>query len=219
MVEAVHDRILMDGSSGLARSKGYSSRRALRLTIREARCLWFPELNLGVEEFGEAGVVGHVLEVGVGAGLDAVSGVVVDGLGEVVETASGVAGHAGQDGEAVESVVGGGVGGEDGVEVLARVFVVTVVEERDGVVVLLFVAVERGLAFGDLADAGVDVHADAVAKVAWAGKEHLVEGSVGLIVFALLHELEGGLVIGDHLGSTVVLRSYDAGEGAGGALG
>ena len=64
-------------------------------------------LGFGVEEFGEAGVVGHALEVGVGAGLDAVLGVEADGFGEVLDAVLGVAGHAGEQGEAVEGVVGG----------------------------------------------------------------------------------------------------------------
>ncbi len=90
----------------------------------------------------------------------------------------GVAGHAGEDGEAVEGVVRLVVRLEDGVELLAGVLVVAVVEQGDGVVVALLVAGEVGLALGDLLEACVDVHADAVGEIAGAGGEELVEGDV-----------------------------------------
>ena len=176
-------------------------------------------LDLGVEEFGEAGVVGHVLEVGVGAGLDAVAGVLADGLGEVLEAGVRVAGHAGEDGEAVEGVVGLVVGLEDGLELLAGVFVVAVVEQGDGVVVALFGVGEGGLALGDLLEAGVDVHADAVGEVAGAGGEHLVEGCRALVVFARLHEAECGLVVREGLGAVRCLRmGVGCRRGSGGAF-
>ena len=77
---------------------------------------------------------------------------------------------------------------------LAGVLVVAVVEQGDGVVVALFVAGEGGRALGDLQDAGVDVHADAVGEIGGAGGEHLVEGGVRLVVLACLHQVEGGFV-------------------------
>src|SRR5436305_13329559 len=104
-------------------------------------------LYLGVEELGEEGVVGHVLEVGVGAGLDPVAGVLADGLGEVFEAGVGIAGHAGEDGETVEDVVGLVVGLEDGLELLAGVFVVAVVEQGNSVVVALLRGSKGVLAF------------------------------------------------------------------------
>ena len=67
-----------------------------------ARYLRFARLDLGVEELGEARVVCHVLEVGVGAGLDTISRVETDSLGEVLEACMGISGHAGQDGEAIK---------------------------------------------------------------------------------------------------------------------
>ncbi len=171
------------------------------------------ELDLGVEQVGEARVVGHVLEVGVGAGLDAVAWIVADGLGEVLEALVAVSGEAGEDGEAVEGVVGGGMLLQDELEVLACVFVVAQVEQGDGVVVLFFVAGEAGFAFRDLEQAGVDVHADAVGEVSGGAGEHLVEGGVGFVVLALLHELQSGLIAGDGLGAAgVKLRGYDAGQ-------
>lgn len=51
--------------------------------------------DFGVEEFGEAGVLGDAVEVGVEAGLEAVLSVETDGLSEVVDAGVGVAGEAG----------------------------------------------------------------------------------------------------------------------------
>jgi len=166
------------------RSRSFAT---LRMTILKKGLL----LGFGVEEFGEAGVVGYGVEVGVGAGLEAVLGVEADGFGEVVDALLGVAGHAGEQGEAVEGVVRGFVLQENLLEVLAGVFVVAVVQQRDGVVVPLFVAFEAGGSLGDLGDAGRDVHADAVGEVVWGAFQHQDEGGVGLFVLAGLHELEG----------------------------
>jgi len=72
----------------------------------------------------------HVLEVGVGAGLDAVLRVEVDGLRKVLEAGVRIAGHAGEDGEAIEGVIGLAVLGGDFLEMGARVLVVTVIEQE-----------------------------------------------------------------------------------------
>ena len=69
-----------------------------------------------------------------------------DGFGKMFEAGVGVARHAGEHGEAVEGVVGGLVGGEDGLELLAGVFILAVVKQRNRVVVALFVREELGLA-------------------------------------------------------------------------
>jgi hypothetical protein len=102
-----------------------------------------------------------------------------------------------EQGEAVEGVVGGLVLEEDLLEVLAGVFVVALVEQGDGVVVTLFVSLEVGGAFVDLADAGGDVHADAVGEILGCGVEHRGEGFVGLLILAGLHELERALIEGE----------------------
>ena len=176
-------------------------------------------LDLGVEELGEARVVGHVLEIGVGAGLNAVAGVVLDGFGEVFEALVRIAGHAGEEGHAVEGVVCVGCGGEDLAQVVAGVLVLAFVEQGDGVVVLFFGVGEVVLAFGRLHKAGVDVDADAVGELRGRGEQHLVEGGVGLLVLALLHELEGSLVAGEGGGAAGInLLRGSSGEDAGTAL-
>jgi len=96
-------------------------------------------------------------------------------------SSGGVSGHAGEDGEAVEGVVRAGVVGEDFFQLGARVFVVAVVEQGDGVVVALLSGVEAGLVAGGLLGAGVDVHADALGEVCGAGGEQLFEGVAGFV--------------------------------------
>ena len=95
-------------------------------------------LNLGVEQLGKAGIVGHVLEVGVGACLDAVVRVQADRLGQLFETGVRIASHAGEHGQTIECIVGLVVRGDDPFQLAARVFVVAVIQQRYGVVVLLF---------------------------------------------------------------------------------
>ncbi len=172
--------------------------------------------DLGVEEFGEAGVVGHILEVGVGAGLDTVFGVEPDRLSEVLETGVGLSGHAGEDGETIEGVVGLFVFGDDLLELGARVLVVAFVEQGDGVVVAFLQGGELGFVFGALLEAGIDVHADALGKVGRAGGEHVVEGGVRLVEFALLHQAQGGFVLSEGAGAGAVDGcGRGPGEGAG----
>jgi hypothetical protein len=183
--------------------------------MKVAAWRWVRWSEFGVEELGEAGVVGHVLEVGVGACLDAVFAVEADGFGKVFQADVGVAGHAGEDGEAVEGVVGTVVFEDDLLEFGARVLVVAFVEQGDRVVVAFLVREEGGFALGDLLEAGIDVHADALGEVRWAGGEHLAECGVGLFVLALLHKADGGFVEGEGVGAGLVAGgSGNPGEGA-----
>ena len=151
-------------------------------------------LDFGVEELGEAGVFGDSIEVRVEAGLEAVLAVEADGFGEVFDAGVVVAGERGEQGKAVEGIVGRLLFEEDFLEVLAGVFVVALVEQGDGVVVALFVGLKAGRALVDLCDAGGDVHADAVGEVLRRGLEHLGERFVGFVILAGLHELERGLI-------------------------
>ena len=153
--------------------------------------------DFGIEEFGEARIFSDAIEVGVVTGLEAVLTFEADGFGEVLDAGVVVAGEGGEQGEAVEGVVGRLLFEEDFLEVLASVFVVALVEQGDGVVVALFVRLEVGGAFVDLCDAGGDIHANAVGEILRRGLEHFGEGVVGLIVFAGLHELERALVEGE----------------------
>ena len=99
-------------------------------------------------------------------------------------------------------------------EVLACVFIVALIEERDGVVVALFVGLEAGGALMDLGDACGDIHADAIGEVLRRGVEHFDKGFVGLVIFAGLHELERALVEGERgLPGGVVSVLRVSGEG------
>ena len=144
----------------------------------------------------------------------------LDGFGEVFEALVGVAGHAGEQGHAVEGIVGLGGDREDLAEVHPGVVELAFVEQGDSVVVLLFGVGEVVFAFGHLHEACVDVDADAVGELGGCGKQHLVEGGVRLLVFALLHKLESSLVAGERGGAACVeLLCGSSGENAGAALG
>jgi len=179
---------------------------------RDAEVLPLRRSDLGIEEFGEARVVRHVLEVGVGAGLDAVARVEADGLGEVLQAVVGISGHAGEDGESVKGIVGAGVLCEDGFEMSACVFVVAVVEQGDGEVETFLAGEELGLTSRGLLGACVDVHANPLGQFSGAGGEQLLEGGGGLVELAVLHEPEGGFVTGECLGA---LAAGGCGDGSG----
>jgi hypothetical protein len=81
---------------------------------------------------------------------------------------------------------------------------------------LLFVRAKGIGALGDLEQAGIDVHANALGEFGRAREQHLVERGVGLLVLALLHEVDGSLIAGDGGGSAAVGgNGHGAGEGTG----
>src|SRR5665213_4425070 len=59
-------------------------------------------LRFRIQQLGKARIVGNAVEVGVGAGLDAVLRIQPDRLGQVFDALLGFARHAGQQREAVE---------------------------------------------------------------------------------------------------------------------
>lgn len=164
--------------------------------------------DFGVEQFGEAGVVGHVLEVSVGASLEAIAAIGSNGLGEAIEAVFDLSGDGLKDGETVVGIGGLGAEVEDGKELLAGFFEVVGVEQGDGVVVLLFEGVKDEGAAGELTLAGADVHAAPLGCVAGCGGQQLFKRDEGFFEFGLLHELQGGLVVlveGASVGSSVGL--------------
>ena len=92
-------------------------------------------------------------------------------------------------------VVGLGRLGEDGFELVAGLLVRAGVEQGDGVVVLLVGGFEAEGGFLDVALADGEVDAAALEDFGRGIAGELFEQDAGLLVFALLHELEGVLVI------------------------
>ena len=90
-----------------------------------------------IEQLGEARIVGHVLEIGVAARLDAVLRIELDGGDQVLQALLGLAGNAVEDGEAVVCVIGRGVFLEDAIELVTSILVISRIKERNGVVILL----------------------------------------------------------------------------------
>jgi hypothetical protein len=135
------------------------------------------------------------LEVVVGAGLEAVFGVQLDGAGEIAEAVLGAAGDGVEQGEAVEGIVGVGLGGKDVVELLASFLVVAGIQHGDGVVVMLLGGEEGEFILLHLTLAGTHIHFAAFHELGRRGGEELFKGSQSSLVLALLHELHGGLVM------------------------
>lgn len=150
---------------------------------------------LRIEQLSETGVIEHGLKVIVGAGLESIPGVHLNGAGEVVKAALSATGDGINDGQAVEGIVGVRVLIDDGAELLGGFLEVACVELGDGIVELLLGREEAEACALKLAAAGVDVHAAAFDDFRRCGGEELLEGSECLFVFALLDEGNGRLIV------------------------
>src|SRR6266568_1159176 len=95
-----------------------------------------------IEQLGKAGIVSHVSEIGIVAGLEAVAGIEPDCFGQVLETLAGAAGKTFKHGEAVPDKVQSRTLGRQVLKVLTGSYEVAEVHKRDGEVVVLLWSVE-----------------------------------------------------------------------------
>lgn len=153
------------------------------------------QLWLGIEELGKAWIVLHALEIGVGASLEPVAGVALDGSGEMFEAFLDLTGDGIQDGEAVERVVGGGEGVQNFDELLARFLEVIHVQEGNGVIVALFRRIEDQLGLAQFAVAGCDVDAAAFGERGRGSAQQLFKSDEGPFELGLLQQLQGSLIV------------------------
>jgi hypothetical protein len=116
---------------------------------------------------------------------------------------------------AVVGEVGVGHGGEDRLELVASLLIGTGIEERDGVVVLLFGGFEGEGGIPGVALANGEVDAGALEDFRRALAGELVEEDASLLELALLHELEGVLIVLEDLFVLTRGRSGFAGGRAG----
>src|ERR1019366_157060 len=107
----------------------------------------------------------------------------------------GASGDGVEDGQTVEGVVNIRVAGEDAQKLLSGFVVVSGVELGDGVVVVLFGRGEGEVVLLHLALAGDDVDPAALLDLHGGVGEKLLESGGGFLVFALLQELNGSLVL------------------------
>ena len=183
------------GRDGVRGLRGHRIEKALTRTSLNPNGGRYRSAHFGVEQFGEAGIVGHIDKIGVAAGLDAVGRIELDGASEMVEGLLGLAGHAVEQGHAVMGKVGLRRSGEDGFELIAGFLIGADVEERDGVVVLLLGGFEAEGGLGAVALADGEVDAGALEDLGRGLAGELVEEDAGLLKLALLHELDSVLIV------------------------
>src|SRR6185503_15756602 len=111
----VHTTVYRDGSErGLSRGSG----------------------GFRVEQFGETRIVGHVVEVCVAAGLDAVLRIELNGFVKVVETFLGLPRDAVQNCQSIVGIIHQVAVGEQIFKLIASVLVVAGIQQGNRVVVL-----------------------------------------------------------------------------------
>src|ERR1700733_1341542 len=145
-------------------------------------------LNLRIEQLREAWIVSHILKVRVGTRLDSIAWILPDRLRQVLETLMRVACHAGQDRQPVQSILGLIVRLQNELELLPRILIMPIVQQRDGIVVVLLVTGKRVLSLRRLQQTRVAVHSCAFRQLSRASCQHLFERRMRLIVFPVLHQ-------------------------------
>src|SRR6202158_4211970 len=131
--------------------------------------------TFGIEQLGEARIVGYVAEVRVIAGLKTIAGVEPDGLGQVLETLRGAPGEALQHGQAIPDEVERGTLAGEVLEMLAGGDEVAEVHEGDDEIVVLLGGGKGVLDLIQLLVTDVDVDLGAIAQLADSGFNHLLE--------------------------------------------
>src|ERR1700734_3283666 len=115
-----------------------------------------------------------------------------------------IAGHARKHGQSVQSIIGFIVFLQNLVELFARVLVVPIVQQGDGVVVVLFRVREGVFLLRALLQAGGAVHSGTIAQVSRTCCEHPVECRLRLVELALLHQPQSCFVLGDDLRACMI---------------
>src|SRR6266581_4916005 len=78
----------------------------------------------------------------------------------------------------------------------ASVVEISVVDQRDGEVIMFFWGLERpGRSFAELLRAGVQVNSSAIGEFPHATRAHLLQQGLGTLVFVLLHGLQTSLIV------------------------
>ncbi len=135
------------------------------------------------------------MKVVVDSGLQSVLRIQFDGAPQIVETFLRLAGDGVQQRKTVERIVGLGYLGQDVVEVVACVFVIAVVQLRDGEIEVLFRRRETETRLFELPLAGNDVHPAALLDFDGSVGSQLLKRSQGAVVLALLEQLHGSLIV------------------------
>src|ERR1700686_4603115 len=156
--------------------------------------LRFSHARIWIQQFGEARILRQILEVAIIARLEAQRGFRLNRLVECLERFFDVTGQAMQCGQPVKNVFCLRILLQELVEVLARRHIVTHVDQRHRVVVILFRCLElQGWLFHVLV-AGEDMHLRPVDQRLVRPAQRFLEVAFGLLEFMLLQCAKPGLV-------------------------
>src|SRR5579864_8319284 len=151
--------------------------------------------RLWIEQFSKPGIISHVLKVRIVAGLEAVLGIQADGFTQILERAFNLPGKAINHGHAVIGEVCLGIALEDFFHVGASLIKLTAIQERNSVIKVLFMGLERGGSACKLLVAKIQMDPGAVHKFAVAGSENFLQQGFGFFEFMFLHGLDSSFVI------------------------
>src|SRR6266436_2548662 len=123
-------------------------------------------LDLRIKQLRKARIVRHILKVRIRTRLDPVPRSLTDRLRQVFQAAVRVARHARQHRQPIQRIVRLVICFQDKRELFARIFIVPIVQQRDGIIIVLFMTGKRVLPFRRLQQTGIGVHPDTVAQFA-----------------------------------------------------
>src|SRR5882757_216389 len=163
-------------------------------------------LDLWIKQLRKPWIIRHILKVRIRTRLDSVPRILTNRLRQVFQAPVRVARHAGQHRQPIERIIGLVIRLQDQLELLAGIFIVPIVQQRHGVVIMLFMAGKRVLSLRRLKQTRIGVHPDAIAQFAGARRQHLLESCMGLVVLAVLHQSQCRLILRNQMCACSVRR-------------
>src|SRR5258708_14879951 len=97
-------------------------------------------LDLRIKQLRKARIVRHILKVRIRTRLNPVPRILSDCLRQMLQAPMRVARHAGQHRQTIQRIVGLVIRLQNQLELLAGIFIVPIVQQRDGVIIVLFMA-------------------------------------------------------------------------------
>src|SRR6185437_7866369 len=148
-----------------------------------------------IEEFGKARIVRHVVEVRIAARLNAVLRIQLNRLVQMVQALLSLPGDAVQYRQPVVRVIRHGVFLQQALELVARVFIIACVQQRNGVVVLLLCASKGQPILLSVALAHRQVGPRPLQQFRRSVMSQLFKKRARLVELPFLHPLHGVLVL------------------------
>src|SRR6476646_2469283 len=151
--------------------------------------------RLRIEQFRKPGIISHILEVRIVAGLEAVLRIQPNGFTQVLERTFNLASKAINHLHAVIGKIGLGIALENFLHVSAGLIKLTAVQERNGIIKVLFMGLKAGSSASKLLVTKIQVDTSAIHELAIACGENFLQQALGFFEFVLLHSLDSSFII------------------------